>query len=165
LSAIGTGLEWNGSIKEALNYFQKATLLAKQNPDIGYPFLTVAGEIETLIREHKYDDAEQLVATSSANAARRNKQIKLTQLMLFDANIALGQQRTGRAIEILQRTIPLAQRNQTRMLADAEMKLSEIYREQHRLAVAERYAAAFAHTHLTNDVFTAPARLELAAQL
>ena len=50
LSAIGTGLEWNGSIKEALNYFQKATLLAKQNPDIGYPFLTVAGEIETLIR-------------------------------------------------------------------------------------------------------------------
>lgn len=166
LSAIGTGLEWNGSIKEALNYFQKATLLAKQNPDIGYPFLTVAGEIETLIREHKYDDGEQLVATSSANAARLNKQIKLTQLMLFEADIALGQQRTGRAIEILQRTIPLAQRNQTRMLADAEMKLAEIYREEHRLAVAERYAAAgFAHTHLTNDVFTGPARLELAAQL
>jgi len=166
LSAIGTGLEWNGSIKEALDYFRKATLLATQNPDVGYPFLTVAGEIETLIREHKYDDAENLLTASSANATRRNKQIKLTQLMLFDADIALGQQRTGRAIEILQRTIPLAQRNQTRMLADAEMKLAEIYREQHRLALAESYAAAaFAHTHLTNDVFTAPARLELAAQL
>jgi CHAT domain-containing protein len=166
LSAIGTGLEWNGSIKEAVDYFQKAALLAKQNPDIGYPFITVAGQIETLIRQHKYDDAEQLVATSSAQAAQRNKRIKLTQLMLFEADIALGRQRTDQAIDILQRTIPLAQRNQTRMLADAEMKLAEIYREQHRLAVAERYAAAaFAHTRLTNDVFTAPARLERTAQL
>lgn len=166
LSAIGTGLEWNGSTKEALNYFQKATVLAKQNPDVGYPFLTVAGEIETLIREGKYDDAKQLVARSSAYAAQHKKQIKLTQLMLFDADIALGQQRTDRAIEILQKTIPLAQRNQTRMLADAEIKLAEIYRKQHRLALAERYAAAaFAHTRLTTDVFTAPARLELSAQL
>lgn len=166
LSAIGTGLEWNGSIKEALNYFQKATVLAKQNPDVGYPFLTAAGEIETLIRQSKYDDAEQLVETSSTYAAQRSKQIKLTQLMLFNADIALGQQRTDRAIEILQKTIPLAQRNQTRMLADAEIKLAEIYRKQHRLALAERYAAAaFAHTSLTNDVFTAPARLELTAQL
>ena len=52
------------------------------------------------------------------------------------------------------------------MLADAEMKLAEIYREQHKLAFAERYgSAAFAHTHLTNDLFTAPARLEFTAQL
>lgn len=166
LSAIGTGLEWNGSTKEALNYFQKATLLAKQNPDVGYPFLTVAGGIQTLIREGKYDDAEQLVAKSSTYAAQRGKQIKLTQLMLFDADIAVAQQRTDRAIEVLQKTIPLAQRNQTRMLADAEIKLAEIYRKQHRLALAERYAAAgFAHTRLTNDVFTAPVRLELTAQL
>jgi len=43
LSAIGTGIEWNGSYKEAMGYFEKALLLAKQNPDIGYPFLTVAG--------------------------------------------------------------------------------------------------------------------------
>jgi hypothetical protein len=136
--------------------FQKATLLAKQHPDIGYPFLTVAGEIETLIRESKYDGAEQLVVMSSTYAAQHNKQIKLTQL---------GQQRTSRAIEILQKTIPLAQRNQTRMLADAEIKLAEIYRKQHRLALAERYAsAAFSHTRLTNDVLTAPARLELTAQ-
>jgi CHAT domain len=52
------------------------------------------------------------------------------------------------------------------MLADAEMKLAEIYREQHKLALAERYgSAAFGHTHLTNDLFTAPARLEFTAQL
>ena len=90
LSAIGTGLEWNGSTKEALDYFQKATLLAKQNPDIGYPFLTVAGQIQTLIREHKYDDAEQLVATSSAYAVQHSKQIKLTQLMLLRPISQLG---------------------------------------------------------------------------
>ncbi|MDQ2948715.1 MAG: CHAT domain-containing protein, partial [Acidobacteriota bacterium] len=166
LSAIGTGLEWNGSVKEALDYFQKASLLAKQNPEIGYPFLTVAGEIQTLIREHKYDEAEQLVRTSSAHAIEHEKRIKLTQLMLFDADIALGQKQPDRAIGILQKTILLAQGNQARMLADAEMKLAEIYREQRRLALAEHYAAAaFAHTHLSNDVFTAPARLELTAQL
>jgi hypothetical protein len=128
--------------------------------------LTVAGEIETLIKEHSYDEAELLVKTASANAAQRDKRIKLTQLMLFDADIALGRKQTEKAIEILQKTIPLARRNQTRMLADAEMKLAEIYRQQHNLALAEHYAAgAFADTHLTNDVFTAPARLEFTAQL
>src|SRR4051794_16787690 len=84
LSAIGTGLEWSGSLKEARAYFQKAAGLAKQNPDMGYPFLTVAGEIETLIRERNYADAERLVMTSSAYAAQHSKEIKLTQLMLFD---------------------------------------------------------------------------------
>jgi CHAT domain-containing protein len=165
LSAIGTGIEWNGSYKEALGYFERA-LIANKNPDLGYPFLTVAGEIETLTRERSYSQAEQLVKTASANAIQYNKLIKLTQLMLFDADIALGQGRTANAIDILQKTIPLAQRNQTRMLADAEMKLAHIYSEQHKLALAEHYAAsAFGHTHLTNDLFTAPARLEFAAQL
>jgi hypothetical protein len=43
-SAIGTGIEWNGAYQEALSYFQKAQLLAKQNPDVGYPFLTEGRE-------------------------------------------------------------------------------------------------------------------------
>jgi len=166
LSAIGTGIEWNGAYQEALGYFQKAQLLAKQNPDSGYPFLTVAGEVETLIKEAHYQEAEDLVQKASMQATQSDKLIKLTQLMLFDADIALGEKQPQRAIQILQKTIPLARRNQTRMLADAEMKLAEIYREQHKLAFAERYgSAAFAHTHLTNDLFTAPARLEFTAQL
>jgi CHAT domain-containing protein len=166
LSAIGTGIEWNGAYQEALGYFQKARLLAKQNPEAGYPFLTVAGEIQTLIKEAHYKEAEDLVRSASAQATKNDKLIKLTQLMLFDADIALGERQPQRAIQILQRVIPLARHNQTRMLADAEMKLAEIYREQHKLALAERYAsAAFTHTHLTKDVFTAPARLEFTAQL
>jgi CHAT domain-containing protein len=166
LSAIGTGIEWNGAYQQALGYFQKARLLAEQNPDAGYQFLTRAGEIETLIKEAHYQEAEDLVSRASAHAAQSDKLIKLTQLMLFDADIALGEKHVERAIQILQKTIPLARRNQTRMLADAEMKLAKIYREQHKLALAERYAAAaFEHTHLTNDLFTAPARLEFTAQL
>jgi len=166
LSAIGTGIEWNGAYQEALGYFQKALLLAKQNPDVGYQFLTMAGEIDTLIKEAHFKEAEDLLQKASAQATQSGKLIKLTQLMLFDADIALGEKQTKRAIQILQKTIPLARRNQTRMLADAEMKLAEIYREQHELALAERYAsAAFAHTHLTNDLFIAPARLEFTAQL
>jgi CHAT domain-containing protein len=166
LSAIGTGIEWNGAYQEALGYFQKAQLLAKQNPDVGYPFLTVAGEVETLIKQAHFPEAEDLVKRASAQATQSDKLIKLTQLMLFDADIALGEKQPQRAIQILQKTIPLARRNQTRMLADAEMKLAEIYREQHKLALAERYAsAASAHTHLTKDLFTAPARLEFTAQL
>jgi hypothetical protein len=51
LSAIGTGIEWNGAYKEAVIYFEKASALAQQHPDSGYPFLTVAGEVETLSRK------------------------------------------------------------------------------------------------------------------
>jgi len=166
LSAIGAGIEWNGAYAEAMGYFAKVHSLAKQNPDIGFPFLTVEAEVETLIHQHKYSEAEQLSKTAESNATQHDKRIKLTQFMLFDADIALGESQPDRAIAILQKTIALAQGNQTRMLGDAETKLAHIYRDQHKLAMAEHYAAAaFSHTHLTKDLFTAPARLEFAAQL
>jgi CHAT domain-containing protein len=166
LSAIGAGIEWNGSYKEAMDYFAKAHSLAQQNPDIGFPFLTVEAEVETLIHQHKYSEAQQLSKTAESNATQHDKRIKLTQFMLFDADIALGENQPDRAIAILQKAISLAQGNQTRMLGDAETKLAHIYRDQHKLAMAEHYAAAaFMHTHLTKDLFTAPARLEFAAQL
>jgi hypothetical protein len=86
--------------------------------------------------------------------------------MLFEADIAIGPQQLDTAIQILLKTISLAQRNRTTMLSDAQMKLAEIYRQQHKLALAERYSsAAFAHTSLTKVLFTAPARLEFTAQL
>ncbi|HEX5422372.1 MAG TPA: CHAT domain-containing protein [Candidatus Acidoferrales bacterium] len=166
LSAIGTGIEWNGGYKEAVIYFQKAFALAERHPETGYPFLTAAGEIETLIKERNFDEAQRLVQKASAIATQRQKLIKLTQLMLFDADIAIGQRQINRAIHILQKTIALAKHNQTSMLADAQMKLAEIYRKQRKLTLAEHYAAtAFAHTSLTKDLFTAPARLEFTAQL
>lgn len=166
LSAIGTGIEWNGSYKEAMGYFEKAVALAERHPDSGYPFLTVAGEVETLIKERDFDAAERLVNQASAIAAQRKKQIKLTQLMLFDADIAVGEQQLDKAVEILQELMPIAEHNQTTMLADAQMKLAEIYRKQHKLALAERYATdAFSHTQLTKNTFTAPARLEFVAEL
>src|SRR6185437_5081587 len=116
--------------------------------------------------EAHYEEAENLVQKASTQATQSDKLIKLTQLMLFGADIALGEKQPQRAIQILQKTIPLARRNQTRMLADAEMKLAEIYREQHKPALAERYGSASrAHTHLTKDLFTAPTRLEFTAQL
>jgi tetratricopeptide (TPR) repeat protein len=166
LSAIGAGIEWNGSYKEAMGYFQKALALAKQNPDIGYPFLTIEANVETLIHQRKFREAQELSDIAASHATQHDKRIKLTQFMLFDADIAIGQNQPDKAIEILQKTISLAQGNQTRMLGDAEMKLAHIYRDQHKLAMAEHSAAAaFTHTHLTNDLFTAPSRLEFAAHL
>jgi CHAT domain-containing protein len=166
LSAIGTGLEWNRDYPAAIDYFKKAFDLAQQHPDTGYPFLTAAGEIETLIKQRDFDAAERLTKQASAVALQRDKLIKLTQLMLFEADIEIGRQQFDQAVQILLKTITLARHNQTKMLADAQMKLAEIYRQQRRLALAERYAAAaFAHTSLTKDLFTAPARLEFTAQL
>ncbi len=166
LSAIGAGIEWNGAYNQAMGYFQKALAIAKQNPDIGYPFLTVEAEVETLIHQQKYSEAQQLSRTAASYATQHEKRIKLSQFMLFDADIALGENQPDRAISILKKTIALAQDNHTRMLSDAETKLAHIYRDQHNLAMAEHYAAAaFTHTHLTKDLFTAPARLEFEAQL
>ena len=80
LSAIGTGIEWNGAYQEALGYFQKAQLLAKQNPDGGYPFLTVAGEVETLIKEAHFPEAEDLVKkrVGTGNPTRQVDQVDPT---------------------------------------------------------------------------------------
>lgn len=47
LSAIGKGLEWNRDYAQAISYFNKALDLAQQHPDSGFPFLAVAGEVET----------------------------------------------------------------------------------------------------------------------
>jgi tetratricopeptide (TPR) repeat protein len=126
LSAIGTGIEWNGAYKEAVVYFEKASALAQQHPDSGYPFLTVAGEVETLIKEREFDSAERLIKQASAIAIEHKKLIKLTQLMLFDADIAIAQQQLDKAVDILQKTIPIAEHNHTNLVADAQIKLAKI---------------------------------------
>ncbi len=166
LSAIGTGLAWNHAYTEAHSYFERALALAKNCPDCGYPYLTVAGQIETFLGERDYKNAQWWTRDSINHSFARGKAIKLTQAMLFDADIALGRHQVEGAIQILLDTIKLAKHNQTKMLGDAEMKLADIYLQQQNLAVAERYAdAALSHTSLTNDLFTAPARLEFTAHL
>ena len=166
LSAIGTGLAWNHSYEEANNYLERALTLAKQCPDCGYPYNAIAGRIEVYLGQHKFDDADRWISDSMEHSRARQKNIKLTQAMLFSADSAFGKGQRLKAIQILIDTIRLAKHNQTRMLGDAEMKLAEIYLDQHNLVQSEHYAdAAFSHTRLTNDLYAAPARLEFIAHL
>lgn len=51
LSAIGTGYEWNRDYAQAVSYFNEVFDFAKVHPDSAYPFLTAAGEIETLVKQ------------------------------------------------------------------------------------------------------------------
>jgi hypothetical protein len=69
----------------------------------------LSAKSNTLIKERDFNAAKRLVKQASAVAVQREKLIKLTQLMLFDAAIAIDQQQLNRAIEILQKTIPLAE--------------------------------------------------------
>jgi CHAT domain-containing protein/tetratricopeptide (TPR) repeat protein len=166
LGAIGTALAERRSDDEAISYLDRALALAKKNPDSGYPFVPVAGKVQALINKKAYHDALSLIAESKQEAKTKHKDIKLAQLLLFEADIALSSGEPLRAERILKETASLTQQNQSRLFGDCEMKLADIYLLRHDIRKAELAAkAALEATGENGDLDLAPTRLRTLASL
>jgi tetratricopeptide (TPR) repeat protein len=137
LAAIGTALALNRLDDQALSYLDRAIDLARQHPDSGYPFFPVSGKIQALIDKKEYDRALALINESEQAARAKQKNIKLAQVLLLKADIALQRKETGDAVAILTETAHLTRQTQSRLFADSEIELADAYREQHDLANAE----------------------------
>jgi CHAT domain-containing protein len=167
LAAIGHAFVQLGSYDDALGYFEKALKIAASNPDAGYQFVVNEGRLQAFRGMGKLDAAEQLADEIIAQARAKQKHVKETQALITAATVAVAKKDEAKAVEELQAAIDLAQRGRfTRLLADAQFYLEDIYRKRHDLPKAESLAAAAAEsTQSSGDIYLLPLRLQALAQL
>jgi len=167
LAAIGHAFVQMGSYDDALGYFDKALKIAASNPDTGYPFLVNEGRLQAFRSMGKLDAAEQLADEIIAQARSRQKHVKETQALITAGTVAVAKKDEAKAIEDFQTAIDLAQKGKfTRLLADAQFYLEDIYRQRGDLPKAESLAAAAAEsTQNSGDIYLLPLRLQALAQL
>ena len=166
LGAIGTALAMSRLDDQGIMYLDKAIALSKKYPDTGYPFVAIAGKVQALINKRDYSAASKLASEAEQEARAHKKEIKLDQLLLLEVDILLAQGKLEDATATLQEAATIAQKNQSRLFAEAEMKLAEVHQRRGDLktAVAEASAAVEA-TGDSKDMYLAPERMRLLAEL
>jgi len=167
LAAIGHGFVQLGSYDDALGYFNKALKIAAANPDAGYQFVVNEGRLQAFRSMGKLDAAQELADEIIAQAQAKQKHVKETQALITASTVATAKNDETKAIEDLQTAIDLAQKGGfTRLLADAQFYLEDIYRKRGDLPKAESLAAAAAEsTQSSGDIYLLPLRLQALAQL
>ena len=167
LAAIGHAFVQMGSYDDALGYFDKALKIAAANPDTGYQFLVNEGKLQAFRGMGKLDDAEQLASEIIAQARAKQKHVKETQALITAGTVANAKGDQAKAIELFNEANDLAQRGQfTRLSADAQFYLVDIYRKRGDLLKAESLASAAAEsTQDSGDLYLLPLRLQALAQL
>src|SRR5713101_679086 len=115
----------------------------------------------------KLDAAEQLADEIIAQARSRQKHVKETQALITAGTVAVAKKDEVKAIEDFRTAIDLAQKGKfTRLLADAQFYLEDIYRKRGDLPKAESLATAAAEsTQSSGDIYLLPLRLQALAQL
>ena len=157
LAGIGTGLELGGAHDEGLMYLNRATALAKQHPETGYPYMAVAGTIKALIGRRSVDSAAPLITQQLTQAWKDQRMVKWTQARLFLADVSIETGNRREAIRVLNETIEIASKNGSRLLTDVYVKLSDLYQQQGDLQNAERASArAVLMARGGKDMYLAP---------
>src|SRR5712664_48625 len=167
LAAIGHAFVQMGSYDDSLGYFDKALKIAASTPDTGYPFLVNEGRLQAFRGMGNLDAAEQLADEIIAQARSRQKHVKETQALITAGTVAVAKKDEVKAIENFEVAIALAQKGKfTRLLADAQFYLEDIYRKSGDLPKAESLAAAATEsTRSSGDIYLLPLRLQALAQL
>lgn len=166
LAAIGTGLALRQLDDQAISYLDRSIGLARKHPDSGYPFVPMAGKIQALINKRDYRQAIALIEESEAEARKKNKEIKLAQILLFRADVAREKHQEAEAIEILREVAALTRQTQSRLFSECEIKLAGAYKEQNDLKdAAEAAQQAVTATGGSRDMYLAPARLRALAEV
>jgi len=167
LAAVGHAYVQLGSYDDGLGYFDKALKIAAANPDAGYQFIVNEGRLQAFRGMGKLAAAEQLANEIIAEARSRQKHVKETQALITAGTVENAKGDETKAIEDFTAAIDLAQKGHfTRLLADAQFYLEDIYRKRRDLPKAESLAASAAEsTQNSGDLYLLPLRLQALAQL
>jgi CHAT domain-containing protein len=167
LAAIGQALVQLDAYDDALAYFDKALKIAAANPDTGYQFFIQQGRLQAMRGKGELDAAQRLADEILEEARTTHRYVKETIALITASTLAVAGNQDSKAITELQAAVAMAQKGGfTRLLADAQFHLADIFRKRGDLAEAEVLAASAAESTLTSgDLYLLPPRLQTLAEL
>lgn len=167
MTALGSGLLESKLYEQALPYFDSASRIAAITPDAGFPFNTNEQKVTALIGLRQFDVAQHLDDVIMAQAKQEKLLEHQVVALILSAGIARARGNPTGAATTLQKSIALSQPNGfARETADAESRLSEIFREGGELEKAEHFAGlALDSTQASGDLWSVPQRLKTLAEV
>ena len=167
LAAVGTGLVLMGAAQDSLPYFEKALAAAEAHPEVGYQFLIHEGRLLASKQLGRWKEARDIADEMLAQARAKEKHVKECQVLITSSGISSATKDYTRAEKELEGAIVLARNGGfSRLLADAQSSLAELYRIRGDLPRAELMAeTAAAATQSSGELYLIPGRLELLARL
>ncbi len=166
-TVLGKALIEAKMYEQAMPYFGNALALAKQTPNVGYPFLTYEAQVEALIGLKRYYEAQQVVDELLKQSKWKHRTGPQAEILPIAAQIALARGNIQLAIDDLQRSIAICRAEGYQQVeAQPEAMLSGIFRERGDLRRAEYFAGeAAATSQASGDRWALPERLRTLAQL
>lgn len=167
LTAISGALSQSQKYDQALDYVTRALDLARVHKEVGYPFVSDEFKLQALVGLRRFDSAETIAEEIIAEADLRNKRVKKAQAMITLARIEVQTGRTELAIQTLTEAGQLAEAgNFTRLLADTQFVLADLYRDRGDIHNATLYLNRGLSTAAkTPELWLMPGRLQSLAEL
>jgi len=167
LTVVGCGLVASGMSEQAPPYFDKALKIAGATPGAGYPFLTMEGRLDMLLRLGQHDSAQRLVDDLFIHAQQSHGAEHQAIALNVKARIARARSDDETALSALEQAVSLAEAGGfVRELTDAQSQLGNLYRERGEITKAEQFAKLVVEsTQTSGRTWSIPQRLQTLAEL
>jgi len=138
LTLFGHGYVELGRAEQAFEFYERALKIARSVPELQMPFMTLVGKADALVKVGRVSEAEELVTTTLAEAAKEGSLGYQAELLLRLAFIAVERKQTARAMETMSRAAEFARAaGGNRILAGIALERARILRAARRPADAE----------------------------
>jgi CHAT domain-containing protein/tetratricopeptide (TPR) repeat protein len=139
LTLFGHGFVELGRPEQAFDFYERALKVARTVPELQMAFMTLVGKADALARVGRLDEAEALVKTTLAEAAKEGSLGYQAELTVRLASIAAARKQTDEALEQLSRAAEFAKAaGGNRILATIGLERGRLLREANRPGDAER---------------------------
>ena len=138
LTLFGHGYVELGRPEQAFDFYERALKVARTVPELQMPFMTLVGKADALVKVGRVSEAEELVTTTLAEAAKEGSLGYQAELTLRLAFIAVERKQTERALEAMSRAAEFARAaGGNRILAGIALERARILRAANRSSDAE----------------------------
>jgi CHAT domain-containing protein/predicted negative regulator of RcsB-dependent stress response len=167
LTLIGSGLTEFGRPEQALEYLDRAMKVVASTPDLADPLMTYTERARALAAAGREPEATKLLQSALIAARERQSYGYQADLLIQLARLSLKANRQGIAIDQLQQAFELANKvDARRLISQAALELSNIYRDRGKLDDAEQaLASGIEATRNAGDRYTLPRYLAAYAEI
>ena len=167
LTLIGSGLTEFGRPEQALEYLDRALKVVASTPDLADPVMTYTEKARALAAAGQEPEATKILQSVLNAAVERQSYGYQADLLIQMARLSLKANRQSTAIDQLQQAFELANKvDARRLVSQAALELSNIYRERGQLDAAEQaLAGGIEATRNAGDRYTLPRYLAAYAEI
>jgi CHAT domain-containing protein/tetratricopeptide (TPR) repeat protein len=167
LTLIGGGLTEFGRPEQALEYLDRALKVVASTPDLADPLMTYTEKARALAAAGQEPEATTLLQNALNVARARQSYGYQADLLIQMARLSLKANRQSIAIDQLQQAFELANKvDARRLVSQAALELSNIYRDRGQLDDAEQaLAGGIEATRNAGDRYTLPRYLTAYAEI